>query len=61
MAINIKPADRISNVSEYYFSKKLKEIAERGRQGHNIVRHRKPGHAAFRADYRGSMRRREKG
>lgn len=37
MAINIKPADRISNVSEYYFSKKLKEIAKLNAEGKNII------------------------
>ena len=25
---NIRPANRVNNISEYYFSKKLKEIAE---------------------------------
>lgn len=37
MAINIKPADRISNVSEYYFSKKLKEIAKLNTEGKDII------------------------
>lgn len=37
MAINIKPADRISNVSEYYFSKKLKEIAQLNAEGKDII------------------------
>ena len=37
MAINIKPADRISNVSEYYFSKKLKEIAKLNAEGKDII------------------------
>ena len=25
---NIQPADRLANVSEYYFSRKLKEVAQ---------------------------------
>ena len=37
MATNIKPADRISNVSEYYFSKKLKEIAKLNAEGKDII------------------------
>ena len=37
MAINIKPADRISNVREYYFSKKLKEIAKLNAEGKDII------------------------
>ena len=37
MAINIKPAYRISNVSEYYFSKKLKEIAKLNAEGKDII------------------------
>jgi aspartate/methionine/tyrosine aminotransferase len=35
--LNIKPADRLNSVSEYYFSKKLKEIAELNAQGKNII------------------------
>src|SRR5574344_2683809 len=34
---NIKPAERIANVSEYYFSKKLKEVAQMNAQGMNII------------------------
>ncbi|MGN1237184.1 MAG: aminotransferase, partial [Bacteroidaceae bacterium] len=34
---NIKPADRLGLVSEYYFSRKLKEIARRNAQGENII------------------------
>ena len=26
---NIRPANRVNNISEYYFSKKLKEIEKR--------------------------------
>ncbi|MBR2623890.1 MAG: aminotransferase class I/II-fold pyridoxal phosphate-dependent enzyme [Paludibacteraceae bacterium] len=37
MTINIKPADRISNVSKYYFSKKLKEIAKLNAEGKDII------------------------
>ena len=34
---NIQPADRLSLVSEYYFSRKLKEVAELNRQGKDII------------------------
>lgn len=34
---NIKPADRLANVSEYYFSKKLKEIATMNAEGKNVI------------------------
>lgn len=34
---SIKPADRISQVKEYYFSKKLREIAELNAQGADII------------------------
>ena len=34
---NITPADRLGLVSEYYFSRKLKEIAHRNSQGENII------------------------
>ena len=34
---NITPADRLGLVSEYYFSRKLKEIARRNSQGENII------------------------
>lgn len=33
----INPADRLSNVTEYYFSRKLKEIAALKAQGHDII------------------------
>lgn len=33
----IQPAARLSQVSEYYFSKKLKEIAQRNDAGENII------------------------
>ena len=33
----IIPADRLSSVSEYYFSKKLKEIAQMNAEGKNII------------------------
>lgn len=33
----IAPAERLNSVSEYYFSKKLKEIAELNAQGKNII------------------------
>lgn len=34
---NIKPADRVSNIKEYYFSTKLKEIAQLNAQGADII------------------------
>ncbi len=34
---DIKPADRLSNVSEYYFSRKLKEVAQMNAQGLDVV------------------------
>jgi LL-diaminopimelate aminotransferase len=33
----IKPADRLSNVSEYYFSKKLQEVAAMNAAGKNVI------------------------
>jgi len=33
----IKPAGRLNNVSEYYFSKKLKEVAEMNAAGKNVI------------------------
>ncbi|MFR7781402.1 MAG: pyridoxal phosphate-dependent aminotransferase [Parabacteroides distasonis] len=33
----IKPADRLASVSEYYFSKKLKEVAEMNAAGKNVI------------------------
>lgn len=30
---NIQPADRLANVSEYYFSRKLKEVAKMNAEG----------------------------
>ena len=34
---NIHPADRLGSVSEYYFSKKLKEIARMNAEGQNVI------------------------
>lgn len=34
---NIIPADRLSSVSEYYFSKKLKEVAQMNAEGKNVI------------------------
>jgi aspartate/methionine/tyrosine aminotransferase len=34
---NIRPADRIGSVDEYYFSKKLKEVAQMNRAGKNVI------------------------
>lgn len=33
----IKPAERVSNIKEYYFSKKLRELAELNSQGADII------------------------
>ena len=33
----IKPANRLANVSEYYFSRKLKEIARMNAEGKNVI------------------------
>jgi aspartate/methionine/tyrosine aminotransferase len=37
MIPTIKPANRLNNVSEYYFSTKLKEIAQMNRDGKNVI------------------------
>ncbi|MFV0544785.1 MAG: pyridoxal phosphate-dependent aminotransferase [Bacteroides sp.] len=34
---NISPADRLTGVSEYYFSKKLKEVAQMNAEGKDII------------------------
>lgn len=34
---SVKPADRLSAVQEYYFSRKLKEVAMLNAQGHDII------------------------
>ena len=41
---NIQPADRLANVSEYYFSRKLKEVAQMNAEGKkcNQFGYRKP-------------------
>ena len=33
----IEPAERVNSISEYYFSKKLKEVAEMNAQGKNVI------------------------
>ena len=33
----IKPADRLTSVSEYYFSKKLKEVAQMNAEGKDVI------------------------
>ena len=33
----ITPADRVGSIQEYYFSKKLKEVAEMNAQGKNVI------------------------
>ena len=35
--MNIIPAQRVSEVQEYYFSKKLKEVAQLNAQGADII------------------------
>ena len=35
--LNIRPAERLNSVTEYYFSTKLKEIAQLNAQGKNII------------------------
>lgn len=35
--MNIKPANRINTVSEYYFSKKLREVAAMNAEGKNVI------------------------
>ncbi len=35
--INIVPAERLSQVQEYYFSRKLKEVAQLNAEGRNII------------------------
>lgn len=37
VALDIKPANRLNNVSEYYFSAKLREIAEMNANGKNVL------------------------
>ena len=37
MANNIKPAERLSSVQEYYFSRKLKEVARLNAEGRDII------------------------
>lgn len=34
---NIAPASRLNNVSEYYFSRKLKEVAQMNAEGKNVI------------------------
>ena len=33
----IVPADRLASVSEYYFSKKLKEVAQMNAEGKDVI------------------------
>lgn len=37
MSLNIKPANRLNTVSEYYFSKKLREIDEMNKADKNVI------------------------
>ena len=34
---NIQPADRLASVSEYYFSRKLKEVARMNAEGKDVI------------------------
>lgn len=34
---NITPANRVNQISEYYFSKKLKEVADMNARGLNVI------------------------
>ena len=34
---NIQPADRLASVSEYYFSRKLKEVAKMNAEGKDVI------------------------
>ena len=34
---NIQPADRLVSVSEYYFSRKLKEVARMNAEGKDVI------------------------
>ena len=36
-AEGIRPADRLSGVSEYYFSRKLKEVARMNAEGRDVI------------------------
>ena len=38
----IEPADRLSLVSEYYFSRKLKEVAQLNAEGKDIISPSRP-------------------
>ena len=46
----IAPADRLASVSEYYFSKKLKEVAQM--KGCYQPRYRKPRYASLKGNHR---------
>ena len=37
MELKLKPADRLANVQEYYFSRKLKEVAQLNAEGKDII------------------------
>ena len=36
-AYNIQPAERLQSVSEYYFSRKLKEVAQMNAEGKDVI------------------------
>ena len=58
----IAPADRLASVSEYYFSRKLKEVARMNTEGKNVISLGigKPRHAAIRRNHQGAVRERPK-
>lgn len=35
--MNIQPANRVNEIQEYYFSRKLKEVAQLNAKGENIT------------------------
>ena len=54
---DIRPADRLQTVTEYYFSKKLKEIAQMNAEGLDIISLGigSPGHASFPRNHRHTL------
>ena len=54
--MKIQPADRLSLVQEYYFSRKLKEVAKLNAEGKDYIPcHRFARYAAIAADNRQAM------
>ena len=50
----IAPADRLASVSEYYFSKKLKEVAQMNAEGKDVISLGigSPEYASFKGNHR---------